>query len=83
MAVMARDGWTDERLDDLNGRVGEGFGEMREEFRAMRGEMQEEFRAMRGEMAANQRVLVQMAGGIWVTAVVGFLGVIATVITQV
>jgi predicted phage gp36 major capsid-like protein len=105
MAVMAREGWTDERLDDLNHRVGEGFGEMRneframraeiaqeframraetaEEFRAMRGETAEEFRAARGEMAANQRTLVQMAAGIWVTALVGFLGVIATVITQV
>jgi hypothetical protein len=34
-------------------------------------------------MAANQQNLVQLAGGIWVTALVGFLGVIATVITQV
>jgi hypothetical protein len=78
-----RDAWTDERLHDLNHRVGEGFGEMRDEFRAMRGEMGEEFRAMRSEMAANQRTLVQMAAGIWVTALVGFLGVIATVATQV
>jgi hypothetical protein len=89
-----KDAWTDERLDDLNHRVDGGFGEMRDEFRAMRGEMREEFRAMRnemgeesramrGEMAANQRTLVQMAAGIWVTALVGFLGVIATVVTQV
>jgi hypothetical protein len=82
MATMAREGWTDQRLDDLNHRVSEGFGEMRDESRAMRGEMGEEFRALRGEMAANQRTLVQMAGGIWVTSLVGFLGVIATVITQ-
>jgi hypothetical protein len=83
MTEMARETWTDERLDDLNQRVDGGFKEMREEFRAMRGEMREEFRAMRGEMAANQQTLVQMAGGIWATALVGFLGVIATVITQV
>jgi hypothetical protein len=39
MAVMARDTWTDERLDDLNKRVDDGFSEMREEFRAMRAEL--------------------------------------------
>jgi hypothetical protein len=39
MAVMARDTWTDERLDDLNKRVDNGFSEMREEFRAMRAEL--------------------------------------------
>ena len=33
MAVMARDVWTDERLDDLNKRIDEGFNETREEFR--------------------------------------------------
>ncbi len=72
MAVMARNSWTDERLDDLRGNVDVGFQEMRTEFRAMRT-----------EMAANQRALVQMAAGIWVTALVGFLGVIAALVTQV
>lgn len=72
MAVMARESWTDPRLDDLNHRVDEGFKDMREEFRALRG-----------EIAANQRTLVQMAAGIWITALVGFLGVITTIVTQV
>ncbi|HSS34341.1 MAG TPA: hypothetical protein VLL27_13780 [Solirubrobacterales bacterium] len=74
MAVMEREerpAWTDRRLDDLKGSVDGGFGDMREEFRATRG-----------EMSANHRALMQMAAGIWITAVVGFLGVIATVITQ-
>jgi hypothetical protein len=94
MAVMARESWTDPRLDDLNHRVDVGFKEMREEFRAMRSEFaasQEAVRgeiaanqeAMRGEMAANQRTLVQIAAGIWITALVGFLGVITTIVTQV
>jgi hypothetical protein len=57
MAVMARDNWTDNRLDDLNTRVESidrrmetGFSEMREEFRVVRGEMQAEFQAFRTEM---------------------------------
>jgi phage host-nuclease inhibitor protein Gam len=59
MAVMAREAWTDERLDDLNGGVGRletrmdaGFGETRQEFVAVRSEMKGEFQAVRAEMAA-------------------------------
>jgi|SRR5215203_5909356 len=50
MAVMAREAWTDERLDDLNQKVDEGFREMREEFRSLRGEVKAEFQGIRGEM---------------------------------
>jgi hypothetical protein len=82
MAVMARDIWTDERLDDLNHRVDGGFNEMREEFRALRAEMQGEFREMRAEMAASRRTMVQAAAAIWVTSMVGFLGVIATILAS-
>jgi hypothetical protein len=39
MAVMAREAWTDERLDDLKGSVDTGFAEVRAEFRAVRGEI--------------------------------------------
>jgi hypothetical protein len=41
-----REAWTDERLDDLNHRVDEGFREMREEFRVVRGEMSAMYRTM-------------------------------------
>lgn len=47
---MAREIWTDERLDDLNKRVDQGFNETREEFRAVRSEMKSEFQAVRAEM---------------------------------
>jgi len=50
MAVMAREAWTDERLDDLNKKVDDGFKEMHAEFRALRGEMKSEFQAVRAEM---------------------------------
>ena len=71
MVVMAREAWTDERLDDLKSTVDEGFKDMRAEFRAMRA-----------EIAEGRRSADRMAAGIWATNVVGFLGVIATVITQ-
>jgi len=50
MMETMRDAWTDERLDDLNHRVDEGFKEMRSEFRAVRAEMGREFGSMRAEM---------------------------------
>ena len=68
---MAREEWTDGRLDDLNKKVDDGFKAMREEFRAIRGEMG----------AMNRHLSIQTYGLIG-TMLVGFLGVIATVLTQ-
>jgi hypothetical protein len=88
MTVMAREAWTDERLDDLNARVESidrrmetGFAEMREEFRAVRREMQGEFQAVRAEMAAQAAMLNQtmyrLFGGMLVAWVVGVIAIIA------
>jgi hypothetical protein len=74
MAAM-RETWTDERLDDLNHRVDEGFSEMRVEFRAVRFEMSSQF-------AAQQQMMIQLFGGMIATMVIGFAGIVATVITQ-
>jgi hypothetical protein len=46
-----RDAWTDERLDDLNHRVDNGFKEVSREFQALRLEMRTEFAAVRSETA--------------------------------
>jgi Skp family chaperone for outer membrane proteins len=87
MAVMARDTWTDKRLDDLNARVESidrrmetGFKEiradMREEFRAVRGE----FQAVRSEMATQTAMLNQtmyrLFGGMLVAWVVGIVAIL-------
>jgi len=74
MAAMAREGWTDERLDDLNHRVDRGFDAMREEFRAVRGEIS----GVRGEIGAMQRWLI----GLLVALVLGFGGMIVTLVLQ-
>ncbi|HEX5610511.1 MAG TPA: hypothetical protein VFX45_10530 [Solirubrobacterales bacterium] len=71
MAVMAREAWTDERLDDMKAGMDAGFADMRTEFRAIRG-----------EMAASRQAMLQVAAAIWVTTLVGFLGVIATIFTK-
>ncbi|HEU4393287.1 MAG TPA: hypothetical protein VFR04_06585 [Solirubrobacterales bacterium] len=63
---MARDTWTDERLDDLNHRVDSGFIEVGREFQALRLEVRTEFAAVRTEMktefAAVRSELVEMRG---------------------
>lgn len=70
MAVMAREVWTDERLDDLNKKVDEGFKEMRREFKAVRG-----------EIGALNRTIIQFAWGVVGTIFIGFMGTIAALIT--
>jgi hypothetical protein len=77
-----RDAWTDERLDDLNHRVDEGFKKMREEFRAIRQESKTEFAAVRTEMAAMNRTMLQIVVGGFGAMLVGFAGTIATIISQ-
>ena len=82
MVVMARETWTDERLDDLNTRAGQiedrmdaGFAEMRQEFVTVRQEMKEEFRAIRSDLT---HLTYSLIG----TMLVGFLGTIAAIVTQ-
>ena len=95
-----RESWTDERLDDLNGRVGDlthrtdaGFERVDADLRALRTETKTEFVALRGEMNsrfervderfdAMQRLILQVGGGMFATMLLGFLGVIATVLAQ-
>lgn len=65
-----RSTWTDSRLDDLNGRVGEIGRGMRD----LRGDIRE----VRTELNALQRTIIQVGGGVIGTLVVGLLGLIAT-----
>lgn len=76
MAVMARETWTDERLDDLNGRVGRIEDRMDAGF----AEMRQEFVAVRAEMASMHRTLVQTMVGGFVATWVGLAGTIATIV---
>lgn len=71
MAVVAREAWTDERLDDLNERVDRleqrmdaGFAEMRGEFRALRTDIQ------------------HLTYGLIGTMLLGFPGTIVALVTQ-
>ena len=61
-----REAWTDERLDDLNGRVGE-----------LGRRMDEGFKELRVEMSALQRLMIQLTAGIIAAQLAGFLGLAA------
>jgi hypothetical protein len=75
-----REKWTDERLDDLGERVGEGFNRIDHEIRGLRSDMNAEFAAVRAEInsraEATQRLIIQVGGAMFVTMVVGFLGIV-------
>lgn len=77
MAVMAREVWTDERLDDLNARV----GRLEDRMDAGFAEMRRDFAAVRQELAAQNRMLLQLFGGMFATMMIGFLGIIVAMIT--
>lgn len=78
MAVMARETWTDERLDDLNVRV----GRLEERMDAGFGEMRQEFVAIRSEIGALRSDLTHLTYSLVGTMLVGFLGTIAAIVTQ-
>ena len=74
--AMAREAWTDERLDDLNERVASMDRRMEAGF----AEMREEFRAVRGEMHALHRTTMIIVFSGFATMLVGFGGTIATIL---
>jgi hypothetical protein len=79
-----RDKWTDERLDDMNARMGESFTRVDTELRTLRSDMRSEFASVRGEMSdrfeTTQRLIIQVGAGLFGTMTVGFIGMVLTLI---
>lgn len=73
-----REKWTDERLDDMNARMSEGFSRLDEDIREVRSEIA----GVRGEMnnrfEATHRLIIQVGGGLFGTMVIGFLSLVLT-----
>jgi hypothetical protein len=84
-----REKWTDERLDDMNGRMGEGFNRLDEDNRELRSEVGElrsdvaKFRIgimeeMNRRFEATHRLIIQVGGGLFGTMAIGFLSLLLT-----
>jgi hypothetical protein len=75
--------WSDQRLDDLNGRVESGFSRIDADLRDIRGEVSGLRSEMNSRFDALQRTMLQVGGGL----IAALMGVIATlmalVVTQV
>jgi hypothetical protein len=78
-----RDKWTDERLDDLNHRVDEGFRELRGEMRGLRGEMVALRTETNERLDGIHRSMAQLTVAMTLAILSGFGGMTALLATQV
>jgi hypothetical protein len=72
---MERAVWTDERLDDLSRRMDAGFERIDADIRELRLEL-------RTDIGSLQSTILRVGGGMIATMLVGFLSVIAAVLTS-
>jgi hypothetical protein len=70
---MERVAWTDERLDDLSGRMDLGFDRVDRDIRDLRGEMNAGFADLRGEINALRSLMLRVGGGIMASVVAAAL----------
>jgi hypothetical protein len=70
METMQRATWTDERLDDLNNRVENGFKEVNAELRALRGEFNARFESLNHTILRFGGGLVALFAGGFVTLLI-------------
>jgi hypothetical protein len=74
----ARATWTDERLDDLERRVDDGFNRVDAELRSSRSEVTVRIDGLYARIDARQRTMLQFGAGMIAAYVVGLGGLIAT-----
>jgi len=87
MAVMAREKWTDERLDDLAGRVDRGFAEVKGEIQNLRTEVNgrfdsvnNRFDSVNGRFDSFQAEMNSRFDAMQRTMIIGFASIVASVV---
>jgi hypothetical protein len=70
---MSRVAWTDERLDDLSGRMDAGFDRVDRDIRDLRGEMHAGFADVRSEIDSLRSLMFRMGGGIMASVIAAAL----------
>jgi flagellar capping protein FliD len=83
MEAMTRATWTDERMDDLNGRVDElgrrmdqQFERVDEKLEKMEDRTSRQFERLDSKIDAFQLAIVRVGGGLIVTMAIGFAGLL-------
>jgi len=81
--------WTDERVDDLNGRVSDGFHRVDEDIRDLRGELRDlrsdmnmRFDRVDARFDSMQRVMLQSAIALSASFVAGFATLAGLIVTH-
>jgi hypothetical protein len=74
MPTMAREAWTDERLDDLSKTMDTGFREVKDEIRSTRAELKAEI----GELRVGLEKLGDRIDRLSYTLIAGLIGLLAT-----
>ena len=78
VAVMVREAWTDERLDDLNKKVDHGFARMDARFETQEARMDARFQSMEERFDAKFDALNRTLIGGAAVVVAALIGLIAT-----
>ena len=73
-----RQSWSDERLDDLNRRVDDGFQRVDRQFAELRAEMNLRFDHSEARFDSLQQTMIKIGAGMIGTLILAFGGVIAT-----
>jgi hypothetical protein len=73
-----RQSWSDDRLDDLNRRVDDGFNRVDRQFAELRAEMNLRFDHSEARFDSLQQTMIKIGGGMIGTLILAFGGVIAT-----
>ena len=79
---MARETWTDERLDDLAKSMREGFARVDYDLRDLRRGMGTEIRAVRSDLTVQIDALRQTIMRFGAAMIVGQFGLIATILAR-
>jgi hypothetical protein len=80
IALMAREAWTDERLDDLTARIDRGFDRVDADIREVRAEMKSGFERADSRVDALQAELDSRFDSMQRTMIIGFVTLNASVI---
>lgn len=78
MAVMAREAWTDERLDDLQKHMDEGFREVKAEVRSTRAELKATRAELKGEIRDLRETVDAKFDRLTYTLIATLIGLLAT-----